>query len=154
MQKTIKRILSIFLAIILIATTFFIFDPSVLKLDSSAWVDTEANDKANSLAKQTAYAPETIWLKPGSSAFQYFANYDPTTGGVGSATDASSTVSFTNNDATEVKIAVNKVYKKGVYGTNLSANLRLNGSSSAPTARLRHGAARRRMSQPALRPRL
>ncbi|MBQ7596621.1 MAG: hypothetical protein IJU45_08160, partial [Clostridia bacterium] len=127
MTKIFKRTLSVLLAVILVATTFFIFDPSVLNLKSDAFVDTEGNT-VTSLSKQTAYAPETVWLTPGGTGFKYFANFNSATGSVISATDTSGVVSFSNADATNVKIGVNKIYEKGSTSM-FSGTLKIGGTT-------------------------
>ena len=111
-KRIAKRALSIILTLVLIATTFFIFDPSVLKIDSEAYANIKENNSSSPLSAQEAYAPETIYLKPGSSAFNYFCNYSSKTGAVGEAKSTSSYIYFQNNDATEVTLAVNRVYYK------------------------------------------
>ena len=75
-KKTAKRALSVVLSMVLIATTFFIFDPSVFKIDTGAYVNIESNASAASISSQEAYAPETIYLSPGSSSFKYYLNYN------------------------------------------------------------------------------
>ena len=74
LQKTIKRILSIFLTIVMVLTTFLIFDPSSLKIESEAAVSTEAGTVPNVYF----YVPEAIYTKPNgttSAATHYGAVY-------------------------------------------------------------------------------
>ncbi len=129
MKKAIKKSLSVLLALVIVVTTFFIFDPSVLKIDSDAFVNVDGNTNS-SLSKQTAYAPETVWLTPGSTTFQYFANFNSNTGTVTSAVDTTGTVSFSNSDASEVRIGVNKIYAKD--GSSFSGKLRKGSTDYTP----------------------
>ncbi|MCQ2471564.1 MAG: InlB B-repeat-containing protein [Clostridia bacterium] len=130
-KKIFKRTLSIFLTLVLLATTFFIFDPSTLKMDAKAWVDVETNKTGSSLAKQIANAPETIYLKPGSNNFQYFSLIDVETGKAGDSKATTGTVSFSNPDATSVKIYVNNLWHRTskssyTYEDFATSNLRFN----------------------------
>ncbi len=108
-----KRALSLILALVLVVTTFFIFDPDLLRVESDAYVDVESAETSAFLSSQVAYASETIYLKPGSTAFDYFENYNYNTGAVNGAKDRMGSIYFKNDDAAEVVVAVNKVYKKG-----------------------------------------
>ena len=129
-KRIAKRALSVFLTLVLIATTFFIFDPSVLKIDSEAYVNIEANAASKTLSSQEAYAPETIYLKPGSDAFNYFCNYNSGTGAAGESKATSSYLYFKNLDATEVTLAVNRVYyKNGSTDTNHTGTLKVNSTT-------------------------
>lgn len=135
-KKMGKRALSILLCLVLVATTFFIFDPSILIKDADAYVNIDGNKTVSSLSGQIAYAPETIYLKPGSSAFQYFMNYNYSSGRVSEAKSTAATITFENKDATEVQLAVNKVYYKN--GTSdvavTSSNLKINSTTVAAVA--------------------
>ena len=62
-KKLFKRGLSLLLALVLVATTFFIFDPDLLKIDADAYVDVETAEAGAYLSEQTFYATETIYLK-------------------------------------------------------------------------------------------
>lgn len=135
-KKMGKRALSVLLCLVLIATTFFIFDPSILIKDADAYVNVEGNKAVSSLSGQIAYAPEAIYLKPGSNAFQYFLNYSYSSGRVAEAKSTSSTLKFENKDATEVQLAVNKVYyKNGTADVAVtSSNLKLNNTTVSAVA--------------------
>lgn len=135
-KKMGKRALSVLLCLVLIATTFFIFDPSILIKDADAYVNVEGNKAVSSLSGQTAYAPEAIYLKPGSSAFRYFLNYSYSSGRVAEIKSTSSTLKFENKDATEVQLAVNKVYyKNGTADVAVtSSNLKLNNTTVSAVA--------------------
>ena len=135
-KKMGKRALSVLLCLVLIATTFFIFDPSILIKDADAYVNVEGNKAVSSLSGQIAYAPEAIYLKPGSNAFQYFLNYNYSSGRVAEAKSTSSTLKFENKDATEVQLAVNKVYyKNGTADVAVtSSNLKLNNTTVSAVA--------------------
>ena len=135
-KKMGKRALSVLLCLVLIATTFFIFDPSILIKDADAYVNVEGNKAVSSLSGQIAYAPEAIYLKPGSSAFQYFLNYSYSSGRVAEIKSTSSTLKFENKDATEVQLAVNKVYyKNGTADVAVtSSNLKLNNTTVSAVA--------------------
>ncbi len=135
-KKMGKRALSVLLCLVLIATTFFIFDPSILIKDADAYVNVEGNKAVSSLSGQIAYAPEAIYLKPGSSAFRYFLNYSYSSGRVAEAKSTSSTLKFENKDATEVQLAVNKVYyKNGTADVAVtSSNLKLNNTTVSAVA--------------------
>ncbi len=111
-KRTFKRTLSIFLTLVLIATTFFIFDPSVLKLSADAYVDTEPNALGKSMADSRATAPETIYLNPANDYFQYFSLINPDTGAASDSTSATGTVEFKNGDAWSIKLYVNNFWKK------------------------------------------
>lgn len=131
-----KRALSIILCLVLIATTFFIFDPSILIKDADAYANVESVNSSAKLALQTAYAPETIYLKPGSTAFQYFCNYNVANGRVSEAKSTSGSITFTNQDATQVQLAVNKVYyKNGTTDVALTpSNLKINSTTISTVA--------------------
>lgn len=135
-KKMGKRALSVLLCLVLIATTFFIFDPSILIKDADAYVNVEGNKAVSSLSGQIAYAPEAIYLKPGSSAFRYFLNYSYSSGRVAEAKSTSSTLKFENKDATEVQLAVNKVYyKNGTADVAVTpSNLKLNNTTVSAVA--------------------
>lgn len=135
-KKMGKRALSVLLCLVLIATTFFIFDPSILIKDADAYVNVEGNKAVSSLSGQIAYAPEAIYLKPGSNAFQYFLNYSYSSGRVAEIKSTSSTLKFENKDATEVQLAVNKVYyKNGTADVAVtSSNLKLNNTTVSAVA--------------------
>lgn len=135
-KKMGKRALSVLLCLVLIATTFFIFDPSILIKDADAYVNVEGNKAVSSLSGQTAYAPEAIYLKPGSSAFRYFLNYSYSSGRVAEIKSTSSTLKFENKDATEVQLAVNKVYyKNGTADVAVTpSNLKLNNTTVSAVA--------------------
>lgn len=135
-KKMGKRALSVLLCLVLIATTFFIFDPSILIKDADAYVNVESNSAISTLSDQIAYAPEAIYLKPGSSAFQYFLNYNYSSGRVAEAKSTSSTLKFENKDATEVQLAVNKIYyKNGTADVAVtSSNLKLNNTTVSAVA--------------------
>lgn len=135
-KKMGKRALSVLLCLVLIATTFFIFDPSILIKDADAYVNVEGNKAVSSLSGQIAYAPEAIYLKPGSSAFRYFLNYNYSSGRVAEIKSTSSTLKFENKDATEVQLAVNKVYyKNGTADVAVtSSNLKLNNTTVSAVA--------------------
>ena len=135
-KKMGKRALSVLLCLVLIATTFFIFDPSILIKDADAYVNVEGNKAVSSLSGQIAYAPEAIYLKPGSSAFRYFLNYNYSSGRVAEIKSTSSTLKFENKDATEVQLAVNKVYyKNGTADVAVTpSNLKLNNTTVSAVA--------------------
>lgn len=135
-KKMGKRALSVLLCLVLIATTFFIFDPSILIKDADAYVNVEGNKAVSSLSGQIAYAPEAIYLKPGSNAFQYFLNYSYSSGRVAEIKSTSSTLKFENKDATEVQLAVNKVYyKNGTADVAVTpSNLKLNNTTVSAVA--------------------
>lgn len=135
-KKMGKRALSVLLCLVLIATTFFIFDPSILIKDADAYANVESVNSSATLAAQSIYAPESIYLKPGSSAFQYFCNYNETTGRVTEVKGTSSRISFSNQDATSVQLAVNKVYyKNGTADVAVtSSNLKINSTAISTAA--------------------
>ncbi len=127
-KKHLKRGLSLLLALVLVATTFFIFDPDLLRVESDAYAEVETVEQATPLAAQSLYATETIYLKAGSSAFQYYENYSYNSGKVTSPVDTSGSVFFENKDANAVSLYVNNVYKKG--GSQVSAgNLVVNSTA-------------------------
>ncbi|MGN1479735.1 MAG: hypothetical protein ACI4XH_08210, partial [Acutalibacteraceae bacterium] len=129
-KRIAKRALSVILTLVLIATTFFIFDPSVLKIDTEAYVNTEATAAAKSISSQEAYAPETIYLKPGSDTFNYFCNFNSSTGVATEPKSTSSYLYFKNLDATEVTLAVNKVYyKNGTSDVSHTGTLKINSTT-------------------------
>ena len=129
-KKTAKRALSVVLCMVLIATTFFIFDPSVFKIDTGAYVNIESNASTSSLSSQEAYAPETIYLKPGNATFNYFCNYNSKTVAISEPKSTSSYIYFKNLDATEVTLAVNKVYyKNGSTEVSHGGTLKINSTT-------------------------
>ncbi len=111
-KKIFKRTLSIFLTLVLLATTFFIFDPSVLKMDAKAWLDVETNAGVASMTTPAGNAPETVYLKPGANEFQYFSNISSTTGEAAGSKDSTGVVSFKNQSASSVKIYVNNLWHR------------------------------------------
>ncbi len=124
-----KKALSMLLALVIIATTFFIFDPDLLRVESDAYANVETVQQATPLSAQTVYASETIYLKPGTNNFQYITNYDKNTGNVSSTLETTGQLYFKNDDATEVAVAVNKLYKKG-SDTNVAVNTLVMGSTT------------------------
>ncbi|MCQ2483993.1 MAG: InlB B-repeat-containing protein [Clostridia bacterium] len=112
MKKILKRTLSMVLCLAMLITTFFIFDPSILKIDSKAWVDVDANTMGSSIAAQRANAPETIYLKPGADNFEYFSVIDVESGKAGNSKAESGAVTFSNPDATDVKLYVNNLWHR------------------------------------------
>ncbi|MBQ7549870.1 MAG: InlB B-repeat-containing protein, partial [Clostridia bacterium] len=129
-----RRLLSVILCALLLASTFFVFDPSVLNADAK--VSTAANKYKGSIAEQSAYAPETIYLEPGSNKFRYFCNYDRLSGSVGEngGVDSSSVVYFANHDASSIRLFVNSVYQKGsTSDLTSSLKLKVNGSLQSVT---------------------
>ena len=119
-KKYLKRGLSLALALVLVVTTFFIFDPDLLRVESDAYVDVESAEAGAFLSSQTLYATETIYLQSGTNAFQYYENYSYATGAVASPVDKSGEVYFKNDDASAVYLAVNNVYERST-GTQVSA---------------------------------
>ncbi|MBQ8228763.1 MAG: InlB B-repeat-containing protein [Clostridia bacterium] len=111
-KKHLKRGLSLALALVLVVTTFFIFDPDLLRVESDAYVDVQGAEAGAFLSDQTLYATETIYLQTGTNAFQYYENYSYATGAVASPVDTSGEVYFKNNDASAVYLAVNNVYER------------------------------------------
>lgn len=99
LKKIGKKAVSLLLAFVLIATTFFIFDPSVLMLRSKAVVDVK---KLVNTVEPTVkfYVPEAIYLNPvvgtGSKPynFQYFIDSDENGTLRRSATQTTGTVYF------------------------------------------------------------
>ena len=99
LKKIGKKAVSLLLAFVLIATTFFIFDPSVLMLRSKAVVDVK---KLVNTVEPTVkfYVPEAIYLNPvvgtGSKPynFQYFIDSDENGTLHRSATQTTGTVYF------------------------------------------------------------
>lgn len=69
LKKIGKRVLSLMLALVLVATTFFIFDPSVLFTETNAVVETSSSGPAVYF-----YVPEVIYLNPNNTNFQYYAD--------------------------------------------------------------------------------
>ena len=100
LKRIIKKGISLFLAFLIIATTFFIFDPSFLVTESSAVVDVK---KLVNTVEPTVkfYVPETIYLNPvigtGSQqySFQYFIDCDENGTLKKSATQTTGTLYFT-----------------------------------------------------------
>ena len=141
-KKLFKRGLSLLLALVLVATTFFIFDPEVLKIESNAYADVETVEQATPLSAQSVYATETIYLKAGSTAFQYYENFSYNTGSVNSPVDTSGSVYFKNDDASSVKLYVNNAYKKG--GSQISkGKLTINSTVITEYAGMANGTAAR-----------
>ena len=129
MKKLIKfgrSTLSVILCLTMLLTTFCFFD--IGSVISNAMVTvTENNKMKGSLSSQFMYAPEIAYLKPGSSAFQYFSNYDPATGKAISTNDATSRLEFDYKGATEIAIGVNRVYyKNGENDVDFSGTLKIN----------------------------
>ena len=121
-----RSTLSVILCLTMLLTTFCFFD--IGSVISNAMVTvTENNKMKGSLSSQFMYAPEIAYLKPGSSAFQYFSNYDPATGKAISTNDATSRLEFDYKGATEIAIGVNRVYyKNGENDVDFSGTLKIN----------------------------
>ena len=121
-----RSTLSLILCLTMLLTTFCFFD--IGSVISNAMVTvTENNKMKGSLSSQFMYAPEIAYLKPGSSAFQYFSNYDPATGKAISTNDATSRLEFDYKGATEIAIGVNRVYyKNGENDVDFSGTLKIN----------------------------
>lgn len=111
-KRVMKRSFSIFLTLVLLATTFFIFDPSVLKMDASASLAVDASTMGSSLPAQIANAPETIYLKPGTNNFQYYSLINVDTGDAGNSTSTTGSITFSNGKATATQLFVNNFWKK------------------------------------------
>ncbi len=141
-KKLFKRGLSLLLALVLVATTFFIFDPDLLRIESDAYANVETVEQATPLSAQSVYATETIYLKAGSTAFQYYENFSYNSGSVNSPVDTSGSVYFKNDDASSVKLYVNNAYKKG--GSQISAGkLTINSTVINQYAGMANGSATR-----------
>ncbi len=134
-----KRALSLVLALVLIATTFFIFDPDLLRVESDAYVNVESAETSAFLSGQTVYATETIYLKPGSADFNYYENYNYTNGSVTGAKDTSGSIYFKNDDASEVAVAVNRLYLKGSSSNLATGSLTVNATPVNAYAGLTNG---------------
>ena len=121
-----RSTLSVILCLTMLLTTFCFFD--IGSVISNAMVTvTENNKMKGSLSSQFMYAPEIAYLKPGSSAVQYFSNYDPATGKAISTNDATSRLEFDYKGATEIAIGVNRVYyKNGENDVDFSGTLKIN----------------------------
>ncbi|MDY5934310.1 MAG: hypothetical protein SPJ31_03330, partial [Oscillospiraceae bacterium] len=121
-----RSTLSVILCLTMLLTTFCFFD--IGSVISNAMVTVTENKKMKgSLSSQFMYAPEIAYLKPGSSAFQYFSNYDPATGKAISTNDATSRLEFDYKGATEIAIGVNRVYyKNGENDVDFSGTLKIN----------------------------
>lgn len=139
-KKLFKRGLSLLLALVLVVTTFFIFDPSLLKLDADAYVDVGAANVGKFLSAQSLSATETIYLRPGTSDFQYYENYNYQTGEVANSVESSGGIYFSNADASAVYLVVNNVYEKGSSST-FSGKLTINGTAINTYAKLANGSA-------------
>ena len=108
LKKIGKKTVSLLLTFVLIATTFFIFDPSVLMLKSKAVVDVK---KLVNTVEPTVkfYVPEAIYLNPvvesdGNNKtynFQYFIDSDENGTLHRSATQTTGTVYFSCSAACE-----------------------------------------------------
>lgn len=77
-KRNVKRALSIFFSIVLTVTAFFVFDPSVFKIDTQAYVNTTETTMSND--DVFFYVPEVIYLAPsttgesGTVPFKWFAD--------------------------------------------------------------------------------
>ncbi len=142
MKKHLKRALSLVLALTLVVTSFLIFDPDLLRVESDAYVNVETAQTSSFLASQTFYATETIYLKPGSNDFQYYENFNYSSGTVSSPVDTSGQIYFRNEDATKVEVYVNNFYRKG--GSQVPVNsLKINSTTVAEYAGMTNGSATR-----------
>ncbi len=140
-KKLFKRGLSLLLALVLVVTTFFIFDPSVLKLDADAYVDINPAEAGSFLADQTFYATETIYLKAGKTEFQYYENYSYATGAVTNPVDATGSVYFNNDDAYGVTLYVNNVYERSSKDQVTAGSLTVNTTKVSTYAGMANGTA-------------
>ncbi len=138
-----KRALSMLLAIVLVLTTFFVFDPDLLRIESDAYVDVESATGGSFLSEQTFNATETIYLKTGTSAFEHYENFDYNTGAVTSPVDATGHVYFKNDDATEVKLYVNNTYRRSDKSQALAGHLKINGTTVSEYAGMTNGSSTR-----------
>ena len=126
--KVCKKMLSFVLCLIMLLTTFCFFDiGSVL---SDALVTVTQNDKMKgALSSQYAYAPEIIYLAPGSTSFRYYSDYNPDTSAAIAENKTSSMLEFDYKGASSIVFAVNNVYAKE-SGTQVAAgNLKINGTT-------------------------
>lgn len=142
-KKYLKRGLSLLLALVLVATTFFIFDPDLLRVESDAYVDVAPAEAGAFLSSQSFYATETIYLQTGTNAFQYYENFSYSTGSVSSPVDTSGSVYFKNDDVTEVALYVNNVYKRDTKAQVGVGNLVINSTTVSEYAGMANGAATR-----------
>lgn len=142
-KKHLKRGLSLLLALVLVVTTFFIFDPDLLRVESDAYVDVESAEAGAFLSSQTLYATETIYLQTGTSAFQYYENYSYATGAVASPVDTSGNVYFKNDDATAVSLYVNNVYDRSSKAQVAAGSLVVNSTNISAYAGMADGSATR-----------
>ena len=99
LKKIGKKLISVLLAVTLIATTFLVFDPSILVQKSKAAVDVKK--LVNTVEPAiNFYVPETIYLNPVIRSdsqlydFQYFVDCDENGTLHRSATQTTGTVYF------------------------------------------------------------
>ena len=132
MKRIIKRSLSIFLALVLIATTFFIFDPSVLKLDSQAKIDV-VDTTVDGIPSVTFDVPETIYLKPGASTFQYFLNNNLESKSAIQGYSTSGRFYFSCSLATKIVVSVKYYTRSGTTITQKTSGSSLTGTNPTGT---------------------
>ena len=123
-----RSFLSVILCLTMLLTTFCFFDIGSVISEAMVTV-TENNKMTGALSSQFMYAPEIVYLTPGSDTFKYFSNYDPASGKALSSNDSTSRLEFEYKGATEVAVAVNKVYyKNGDVDTDFKGTLKINGT--------------------------
>ena len=126
--KVCKKMLSFVLCLIMLLTTFCFFDiGSVL---SDALVTVTQNDKMKgTLSSQYAYAPEIIYLAPGSTSFRYYSDYNPDNSAAIAENKTSSMLEFDYKGASSIVFAVNNVYAKESGAQVAAGNLKINGTT-------------------------
>lgn len=124
-----RSVLSVMLCLTMLLTTFCFFDIGSVISEAMVTV-TENNKMMGTLSSQFMYAPEIVYLTPGSDTFKYFINYDPASGNALSSNDSTSRLEFEYKGATEVAVAVNKVYyKNGGSDSDFTGTLKINGTN-------------------------
>ena len=120
LKKFTRKALSLLLVFVLLATTFFIFDPSILLPESKAYLNVT---DMKTPARPTVHfrVPETIYLKYGAKDFQYYV--DSKTDGTTLNTDAAKTtgqISFSSSISCS-SITISYSYAGSVTLSALSA---------------------------------
>lgn len=125
-KKFLKKTLSIVLVLAMLLTTFSCLD--IGSLDIFAAIRKTENEFTENgvIMPQVISVPETIYIKPGASTFQYFANISDDGVAIPQLAN-SSTVTFKNLEATNIKLFVNNVYNKDT-GAAATGKLKLGGS--------------------------
>lgn len=113
----------------MLLTTLCFFDIGSVLSEAMVTV-TNKQQMKGALSSQYAYAPEIIYLAPGSSNFKYYSDYNPDTSAAVAENRTTSKLEFDYKGASSITFAVNKVYSKDANGNDVAfgGKLTINGT--------------------------